>query len=68
MSISSYKPAEPPAPINNLISQLFRNRIHKKIPVDRTDFNSSLPLELNSLRKEYSQMSQRSSFSEPKDT
>ena len=62
MSISSFAPKDPPQPLNNVIKHLFQTRAHKKIPVDRSDFDNLTSLQLNPLRKEYAQISQRSTY------
>jgi hypothetical protein len=62
MNISKYEPKESPASINNVINQLFKDRIHKKIPIDKSEFDNLPFLQLNHQRKEYSQISQRSNF------
>ena len=38
MSISNFTTKEGPPQIDHTIKQLFANRIHKKIPIDRSDF------------------------------
>ena len=62
MNISNYKPKEPPVSINDVINELFKDRIHKKIEIDKSDFTSLPMLQLNHLRREYSQISQRSNY------
>lgn len=51
MNLSNYEPTDPPPPINNIINELFKNRFHKKMEIDKSDFLALPMLPLNNLRK-----------------
>lgn len=51
MQISSFATKEGPVQIDRVINQLFHDRQHKKIPIDRSDLNDLPSIPLNHARK-----------------